>query len=239
MALRRLSLSLASACQRAGQSRPLLSNEFIRLNTHRFLSTAAATHSGAPLDGDADGDADRDTAPSSPEGFRDFQEQRWERNYQQVLDKMSTGTPITEPYLKRWISRQRIEYSKRMKGTLTRLHDTRLQKVLMLEDKFQILQTERHMWEKRYNQLVQFTKDHDGMFPYDVDEADLSPEDVELLEWCARQRSKKGIDGLSADRLDSLNAIGFAFSMTAVRWSQRYQELVQVTIIVTVWAPML
>jgi hypothetical protein len=208
MALRRLSLSLASACQRAGQSRPLLSNEFIRLNTHRFLSTAAATHSGAPLDGDADGDADRDTAPSSPEGFRDFQEQRWERNYQQVLDKMSTGTPITEPYLKRWISRQRIEYSKRMKGTLTRLHDTRLQ-------------------------------DHDGMFPYDVDEADLSPEDVELLEWCARQRSKKGIDGLSADRLDSLNAIGFAFSMTAVRWSQRYQELVQVTIFVTVWAPML
>jgi Helicase associated domain len=223
MALGRLSISITPVCQRARHPRPWFSIEFFRLNTQQFLSTAAATHS--LLDGD----------DTSSQSFRGYQEERWDRNFREVHDKLSSGAAITEPYLKSWILRQRREYNQRLQGSSeTRLHDTRLKKLLPLDEKFHILQTERNSWDKRFKELLEFIKNSDGLFPYEVDEEDLGPTGDVLLEWCCRQRNiyhkqEKGQTKghrFSAERKKKLDDIGFAWALSDVRWTHWYEELV-------------
>lgn len=165
-----------------------------------------------------------------------YQEERWERNFEQLKNELASKSEIRDKFLKDWVKRQRLDFMKWKEGDMSALNDDRLSKLQSLDKEYGIIDVVERgsLWEVKFNELLDFMDKHGGIFPFEMEEEEMTPETEMLEDWCSRQRNayqmyKKGQvnGGLTPARIKKLEEIGFQWSVNNAKWSQRYLELVQ------------
>ncbi len=77
-------------------------------------------------------------------------------------------------------------------------------------------------WERMFSALVQFKTEHGH-----CDVPAKWSENPQLGKWTNRQRTVYRRGGLSPDRVERLEALGFEWDAIAARWENRRSELVR------------
>jgi hypothetical protein len=147
----------------------------------------------------------------------------WISRYKELVKyKESHGhcnVPCSHETLGGWISYQRTKYAG---GKMSKNHINMLHKIGFV---WRLVESTKKgspvAWSTRYNELVTYKEKHgDCNVPW---------KDQPLGTWVHNQRSKYLTGGLSGERIELLNRIGFVwklFNSDKVPWISRYNELV-------------
>jgi len=148
---------------------------------------------------------------------------KWEKMYQILLayKKEHKNTNVSrgykkDPQLGRWVDKQRIYYrSKTIQEERKRL----LNSIEFAWDG----KASTAMWEKMYQRLVAFKKEHN-----DTNVPNKYKEDPQLANWVYTQRAAKINKTMTEERNCLLNSIGFVWDGKArtAMWERMYQRLV-------------
>ena len=156
----------------------------------------------------------------------------WNKRYNELLEfKKNTGhcnVPKRYKQLGCWVSHQRYEYKKLLKGKIAYITTSRVKLLESIGFEWNPLHDQ---WHLRYEELVEYKKQNgNSNVPYTY------PKNLKLANWVSNQRSKfkKMCDGkpspMSSERIEKLNKIGFQWSpdrRSHETWQQKFQELVE------------
>jgi hypothetical protein len=130
--------------------------------------------------------------------------------------------------LKAWIIRQKYQHKLKQRGNHSLITDERVQKLEELGVSFETIR--EHDFHVRYNQLKEFVRKNDGLFPYDL-KSHNDKLGQELSGWCQNQRTQYNqmLAGkksrLTQEQMDLLNQIGFTWKARDSLWGYMYNEL--------------
>ncbi len=116
------------------------------------------------------------------------------------------------PQLGKWINRQRVVYRR---GGLS---PDRVERLDALGFEWG---PHAARWEKRFSALVRFKEEHGHC------DVPVKLSDPELGRWVTVQRVVYRRGGLSPDRVERLEALGFEWDAIAALWEKRFSELVR------------
>lgn len=156
----------------------------------------------------------------------------WDRMYEMLKNyKMETGDTLVprkyakEKKLGEWVTDQRRQYKHKMSGKATLLSDERQRKLDELGFVWSI--RNRTDWNDRYQQLVEFKKESGNCAV-----PQMYAKNRALGKWVSKQREQYRFylqdkpSFMSAERIDALNQLGFAWSIKGRKTSE-IEELEQ------------
>ncbi len=122
------------------------------------------------------------------------------------------------PHLHYWTAHQRVRLSK---GTMSPERQKRLQ-VAGFPDEAHLLQRRKggRIWDRHFKKLMDFRRAH-GHFDVPGTDANYKA----LKEWVNTQRRKHNSGRLLPDRERCLEAFGFPWSASKLKWETRFAEL--------------
>jgi hypothetical protein len=149
-------------------------------------------------------------------------DRKWNENYLEYKAALERNEEPSSS-LKAWIYRQRSQHKLKQEGKRSLLTDERAQKLAELNV------TLEPEFDMRYNQLKEFVRKNNGLFPYDFKSHDKSGQ--ALLDWCHYQRHqyKQMLAGnksfMKQENIDLLNQIGFVWNERDLLWGHMFGEL--------------
>ena len=136
--------------------------------------------------------------------------------------------------LGRWVSHQRHQYKKWLKGVHSKITQERIDQLNEIDFVWEVGGGTRDAsWKQHFNELVKYKKKHgDCLVPQKYEH------NVRLGTWVTKQRveHKKWLKGvhsrLTQERIDQLNEIDFVWEVGQSQpedalWKQRFNELVK------------
>ena len=154
----------------------------------------------------------------------DVQAILWKRRYEQLLEyKQEHGHSHVPancreyPGLGVWVRNQRREHRKLLDEEPSTLSQERLDALESLG--FKWYTPHARAWEARFQELVAFKKQHGHAHVPEV-----YHDNPPLGQWCMNQRTNYKLycsgepTGMTAERIEKLQEIGFAFSLRETRW---------------------
>jgi Helicase associated domain len=169
---------------------------------------------------------------SNVKKFRIFVQRKFQRTKGQAPPRIQPKDFPKNASLRTWLSRVRTEYNKKLRGQPSRLTEQRIEQLRHLG--FQFIETVHFdTWEDMFQKLCTYLKEHDGLYPHEVDFSTLSKEDIKLYRWCIRQRVMYNLYMKQQDdkaymnekRIEALNSINFVWNVLESRWDEKYEEL--------------
>eukprot|EP00594_Rhizosolenia_setigera_P008104 CAMPEP_0178974132 /NCGR_PEP_ID=MMETSP0789-20121207/22246_1 /TAXON_ID=3005 /ORGANISM="Rhizosolenia setigera, Strain CCMP 1694" /LENGTH=433 /DNA_ID=CAMNT_0020662351 /DNA_START=593 /DNA_END=1892 /DNA_ORIENTATION=- len=175
-------------------------------------------------------------------GFQWTMRLDWDQSFeklQEFHDKYGhTRVPTEVPndggvakHLHVWCAEQRVQYQYKQKNKPHSITDEKIQKLKSLDFHFDVL---GEAWEKKFQELVEYKKKHNGYTNVPIDSA------CGLGVWVHSQRSQYMLwkqnkhSCLTEDRRLALEGIGFSWSSLEAQlpqknayWEKKYKELIQ------------
>ena len=161
----------------------------------------------------------------------DLQKTKWDQRYRdlQAFQKRVGHCRVPANFvggLGIWVRNQRREYQRLQRGEPSTLYPERLQALQALG--FEWYKSREEMWDKRYQELVVFLKEH-GHSNVPEDYAD----NVSLGQWCMNQRTayrRYCLDqptAMNQERAEKLEALGFVWKYRQQQWNDMRERLKQ------------
>lgn len=158
------------------------------------------------------------TAKSSkPKKTRSINAENWHRVYNELKEFTKKHKKLPSKYdsqkLYTWCAVQRL---KKKKGTLKPEYEQ------LLNDINFIWNVQDYVWQRNFDLLVQYRKDHPDRWPSQRSRDEL---EHKLAVWFLGIRKDYKKNALAQDRIDKLNSIGFPFYPREYRWMKTYKKL--------------
>jgi hypothetical protein len=143
-------------------------------------------------------------------------------------------TPPEDPRLHTWLTNQRLLHRKRQRGQ--KISPTQKERFTKIKSLGISLDYNDAQWELIYRRLHDFYKQHNS-FPLSTTIDPHNQRDLHLLTWCNTQKEeyasfqqKNGTaSGITQERIDRLDAIGFEWNDKEMVETKGYKELLTYT----------
>lgn len=142
-----------------------------------------------------------------------------------------------------WFTNQRHWYQRTLVGEYDESNNFKampVERMQKLESLGFMLTPRYDYWDLRFEQLVEFLKENNGRFPYEMDYEQFNEEEQRLYWWCQNQKKRyslyhrgelEGVQvltipgGWSPERERRLDEIGFCWNTKEAQWDARFEEL--------------
>ena len=184
----------------------------------------------------------------------EIRERDWNRRFEDVkayADEMRKKYPNDKyiPFPPRdyklyfWFTNQRHWYQRTLVGEYDESNNFKampVERMQKLESLGFMLTPRYDYWDLRFEQLVEFLKENNGRFPYEMDYEQFNEEEQRLYWWCQNQKKRyslyhrgelEGVQvltipgGWSPERERRLDEIGFCWNTKEAQWDARFEEL--------------
>jgi len=140
--------------------------------------------------------------------------QYWERMYQQLVQYNNDPNKAKKNLkLSKWVDWQKNSYKKKKLSS---------ERIKLLESAGFEWDSHHTYWQKMYEKLTQFKKEHHHCHvPQEFQQ------DPQLGKWVNIQRQTYKKQRLSLEKIQKLEAVGFAWDSTETPWQQMFDKLLQ------------
>eukprot|EP00984_Skeletonema_dohrnii_P010540 scaffold4110_cov77-Skeletonema_dohrnii-CCMP3373.AAC.5 len=156
----------------------------------------------------------------------DVREAAWENMLQQLKQyKDERGDTLVpqnypdNPQLGIWVTNQRAQYKRKLRGQSTQMTDERVDK---LDEIGFVWDPFDYAWNEMLQQLMKYKEVHgDTLVPQSY------AENQQLAIWVDTQRQKRKNNKMAPERVNKLNDMGFVWEPYEAAWEERLKELVE------------
>lgn len=125
-----------------------------------------------------------------------------------------------------WVIRQRAQYRLKKRGKASHITDYRIRTLEEVGFKWKLGKTKEDLWYKRFEQLHEYQKQKG-----DCNVPENYPDNQPLATWVKTQRKQYRLKKIgkasciTADRISTLEEIGFQFNLSEDLWNEKLEQL--------------
>mmetsp|Transcript_1226 Transcript_1226/g.2481 ORF Transcript_1226/g.2481 Transcript_1226/m.2481 type:complete len:435 (-) Transcript_1226:206-1510(-) len=157
-----------------------------------------------------------DGGDEKPKQVRKPRDVEWEKGFRKLVSFKEEHGHLQVPkgYLRAWSYRQRLEFKKLKAGNPSKMTFQRIQRLTDIGFQFKVLEKKNVTWEERLEQLREFKRVHGHLQVPHLDPVlgnFITNTRTNYKQF--NERGGKTYDGLSQERINQLNDLGFVFQV--------------------------